>query len=109
MASSNLSPPTRTLPEYTMPPSEIADFGRAAAHVDDHRARRLRNRQVGADRSCHRFLNEVYLRRARAERGFADRAALDLRRAAGHADDDARGWAEEPGIEHFLDELLQHL
>ena len=23
MASSNLSPPTRTLPEYTMPPSEI--------------------------------------------------------------------------------------
>src|SRR5439155_639721 len=44
-----------------------------------------------------------------SERRLADRAALDLSRAAGDADDDARGGAEEPGIEHFLDELLQHL
>ena len=36
-------------------------------------------------------------------------SALDLRRAARHANDDARARAEELGIEHFLDELLQHL
>ena len=59
-----------------------ADFGGAAADVDDHRAGRFGNRQVRADRGGHRLLDQVHLRRARAERRLADRAPLDLRRAA---------------------------
>ena len=48
-------------------------------------------------------------RGAGAERRFADRAALDLGRAAGHADDDARAGREQPRVVHLLDELLEHL
>src|ERR1700750_2300143 len=48
-------------------------------------------------------------RGAGADRGLADRAALDLRRAARHADDDARGGLEETRVVHLADEVLQHL
>ena len=42
-------------------------------------------------------------------RGFLDRAAFDLGRAARHADDDARRRREHPRFVHHLDELLDHL
>jgi hypothetical protein len=93
-----------------MPPSEITpDLGGAAADVDDHRARRLGHRQAGADGRGHRFLDQVDLRGAGAQRRLADRAALDLGGAAGHADDDARARRQQPRLVHHLDELLEHL
>src|SRR5205823_10944659 len=67
-----------------------ADLGGAAADVDHHRSGGVRDRQVGADRRGHRLLDQVYLAGACSYRTFPYGAALDLGRAAGHADDDAR-------------------
>jgi hypothetical protein len=51
--------------------------------------RRVRNREIGTDRRGHRFLDQIQFD-APAPSAIADRAALDLCRAARHADDDAR-------------------
>src|SRR5690606_26795140 len=55
-----------------------ADFGRAAADVDHHGTGRFGDRQTGTDCGSHRFLDQIDLRGARAQSGFANRAALDL-------------------------------
>jgi hypothetical protein len=86
-----------------------ADLGRAAADVDDHRAARFGDRQAGADRRRHRLLDQVDVARAGAERRLADRAPLDLGRAARHADDDPRARPEHRARMDHLDELLEHL
>src|SRR6266850_1488082 len=86
-----------------------ADFRRAAADVDHHRAGRVGYRQIGADGGSHGLLDQIHLARAGANRRFPDRAALYLSRAAGHADDDAGGGREQLVVMHFLDELLEHL
>src|SRR5205814_9256249 len=86
-----------------------AALGRAAAEVDDHRAAGFGHRQAGADRRGHRLFDQIDLARASTERALADRAALDLRRAAGHADDDARARLEHRARMDHLDELLEHL
>jgi hypothetical protein len=64
------------------------DFGRPATDVDDHRPGRLGDRQAGADRCCHRLLDQEDLARTGADRRLADGPPLDLRRARRHADDD---------------------
>ena len=93
-----------------MPPRrDDADFGGAAADVDHHRARRFAHRQAGADGRGHRLFDQVDLAGAGAERRLADRAALDLRGAAGHADDDARARLHHRARVDHLDELLEHL
>src|SRR5438552_2691055 len=82
-------PPVSTMPFSAM--SAPSSGGVCpGAHVDHHRARGFGHRQVRADRSGHRFLDQEHLARARLDGGLADRAPLDLRRAAGHADYDAR-------------------
>src|ERR1019366_2698225 len=86
-----------------------ADFRRAATDVDDHRAAGFAHRQAGADRRGHRLLDEIDLRGSGTERRFADGAALDLGRSAGHADDDPRARPEHRAWMDHLDELLQHL
>src|SRR5690606_22149523 len=82
---------------------------RAAADVQHHGAARLVHRHVGADRGRHRFLDQVHLAGAGADGGFLDGAALDLGRAAGHADQYPRAGLEEARLVHLLDEVLQHL
>jgi hypothetical protein len=67
------------------------------------------NRQAGADRGSHRLLDQVNLAGTGADGRFADGAAFNLGRATGHADDDARARAEQLGVMHLLDELLEHL
>src|SRR5574343_352707 len=86
-----------------------ADFGRAAADVNDHRTSGVRNRQAGTDRGSHRLLDQVNLAGTGAEGGFADGTAFDLGRAGRYADDDARARTEQLRVMHLLDELLEHL
>ena len=89
--------------------ADDADLGGAAADVDHHRARRLRHRQAGADRGGHGFLDQVDRAGAGGLGRVLDRAPLDLGRAAGHADDDARARRQQAARVHHLDELLDHL
>src|SRR5205085_2496080 len=86
-----------------------ADFGGAAADVDHHGAAGFGDGKARTDRGGHGFFDQVDLGGAGAQRRFADGAALDLRGAAGDADDDARAGPEDgPRMDH-LDELLEHL
>src|ERR687884_524472 len=83
IASSNLSPPTRTEPEYTMPPSEITP----TSVVPPPMSTTMEPVASATGRS----------------------APLDLGRAAGHADNDARAGREELVVVDLLDELFEHL
>jgi hypothetical protein len=91
-----------------VPASEItATSVGAAADVDDHVARRLGDRQAGADRRHHRLLDEIDLGGAGAHRRVLDRALLDLRDLRRHADDDARVDVHLAPV-RLLDEVLEH-
>ena len=106
-ASSISSPPMRTVREVTMPPRlMIADVGRAAADVDDHRRPGLLDGQSGADRGGHRLLDDVDPPGARAQGGVLEGAALDAGDVAGHADDDAG--PDQPRGGDLLDEPADH-
>ncbi len=83
------------------------DLGRAAADVDDHVPGRIGDRQPGADRGCHRLLDEIGLARARRERRLLDRALLDARDTRRDADDHAR--VREAVLVDLLDEVAEHL
>src|SRR5690606_23112441 len=85
------------------------DFGGAAADVDDHRTTGFLDRQAGTDGRSHRFLDQIDLAGTGAQRGFADRPALDLGRLAGHADQHARRGLQEAVLVHLVDEVLEHL
>ena len=96
IASSNLSPPTRTEPEYTMPPSEITPTSVVpppmSTTIEPVASATGRSAPIAAAiGSSIRYTCE----RAGADRDLADRAPLDLGRAAGHADDDARRRREQ--------------
>src|SRR5690606_27462439 len=84
-------------------------FGRAAADVDHHRAAGVRHGQPSADGRRHGFFDQVHVRGARAQRGFADGPALDLGGAAGYAHDDARAGRQNVARVDHADELLEHL
>jgi len=84
------------------------DLGGAAADVDDHVAGGLVHRQTGADRGGHRLLDDVDLTGAGLVAALLDRALLDRRDAAGHADHHAR-LGEVAAAVHLLDEVAQHL
>lgn len=86
-----------------------AHFRRAAADVDDEGACSLVHGKARTDGGGHRFFNQVDLGGAGGQSAFLDRAALDLRGAAGNADDDARRGSEETGRAGHADELLEHL
>ncbi len=108
MASSILSPPTRTRARIDdAAKRQHGDFGGAAADIDDHRAGRLVDGQAGADRGRHRLLDQVHAARAGRQRGFLNGAALDGRRAGRHANDDLR-IGEGAAVMHLADELLDH-
>ena len=84
------------------------DLGGAAADVDDHVARRLVDRQVGADRRGHRLLDDVHrLAGAGVLGGVLHGALLDAGDARRHADDHAR-LVPLAGV-HPLDEVAEHL
>ncbi len=83
------------------------DLGRAAADVDNHVSRRLRDRKSRADRGGHRLLDQVRLSRARAERCLFHRTLLHACDAGRNADDDARMC--KAVLVHLLDEVTQHL
>ena len=75
----------------------------------DHVALGLGDVDARTDGGGHRFFNQVDLGGAGGQSAFLDRAALDLRGAAGNADDDARRGSEETGRAGHADELLEHL
>ena len=83
------------------------DVGRAAADVDDHVARRLGDRQPGADCRHHRLLDEIDLRRAGFLRRVAHRALLDLGDLARDTDDDPRMDVHLAAV-RLLDEVAEH-
>jgi hypothetical protein len=83
------------------------DLARAAADVDDQRARRFRNRQAGADCRRERLVDQRRVRHTSAARRLLDRAPLDRRDPARHAHDHMR--PEACATEHATDEVAQHL
>src|SRR3954465_15664238 len=109
IASSNLSPPTRTDPLYTSPPSAItptsvvppptsttiepvaSPTGRSAPIAAAIGSSMRYTREARAPLPPRPGLfDELPGGSARADRRFADRASFDLGRAARHADDDPR-------------------
>jgi hypothetical protein len=68
---------------------------------------RFGDRQSGADRGRHCFLDQINFRRLGAVRRIFDGAALDLRDLRRNADDDAR---PHPGLAvvRFADKMLEH-
>ena len=108
MASSILSPPTRTDLEYTTArQGNDRHFSGAAADVDHHVGGRLLNGQVGPDGGGHGLLDEVYLARARALGRLLDRALFHLGDAGGHADHDP-GPHQAALVVDFGDEIAEH-
>ena len=79
-----------------MPLSEITATSEVPPPMSmHHRAARFVDRDAGADRRRHRFLDQVDLARAGLFGRLLDRAALDLGRAARHADQHARARAQD--------------
>src|SRR5713101_3412381 len=83
------------------------DLGGAAADIDNHVARRLSNRESGADRRRHRFLDQVYLPGAGGFGRLAQRALFDPADARGGADHDLRA-DEITAVVGLLNEVAQH-
>ena len=83
------------------------DLGSAAADVDDHAAGRFHDGEARADGGGEGLLDEEAGAGAGAERGIVNRAFLDLRDAAGDADDDT-GLGEEGAVLHGADEVAEH-
>ena len=66
--------------------------------------------QAGADRGCHRLLDQVGAASAGVQRSVVDGALLDLGDARWDADGDARpGQAEAEVVVHGANEVLEHL
>ena len=84
------------------------DVGGAAADVHDHVAGGFRDRQPGANRRRHGFLDQVHLAGFRAIGAVLHRAPLDLRDLGRDADDDARA-DEALAAMGLLDEVAEHL
>jgi hypothetical protein len=82
------------------------DLGRAAADVDHHARHRVGDRQAGADRRCHRLLDQVDGAGAGDARGLVDRAPLDVGDPARDTEHDAR--ESEAGAARPRDEVAQH-
>ena len=91
--------PLRAMTATSVVPPPMSTTIEPQASVDRH---------AGADRGGHRFLDQVDLAGAGFFGRFLDRAALDLGRAAGHADQHARARAQEARLVHLADEVLEH-
>src|SRR5690606_12206523 len=87
---------------------EDSNFRRAAADIDDHRARRLGYGETGADCSGHRLIDQDRLAGAGILGGFLDGFTLDRRGAGGNADDDQRP-REAAAAVHLVNEVADHL
>ena len=85
------------------------DLGRAAADVDDEAARRLADRQAGADRGGHRLLDQARPARAGVERRVADGALLDLGHARRDAEQHPRPRDQPDPVVDPVHEVLDHL
>jgi hypothetical protein len=86
-----------------------AHLGGAATDIHHHRPGGIGHRQAGTDGRRHRLFDQIDVARPGSQGRIADRAALHLGGAAGHADDDARAGREQARIVYLLDELLDHL
>src|SRR5229473_4009693 len=108
IASSILSPPMRTEREKTHSGKRNhGDLGSTTTDIDNHVARGLGNRESGADRRCHRFLDQVYLPGAGGFGRLAQRALFDRGDARGGADHDTRA-DEITSVVGLLNEVAQH-
>ena len=85
------------------------DLGGAATHVQHHGTARLVHRNARAHGGSHGFFDEIHAPGAGAGCRFLDRAALDLGRAIGHADQHTGTGTEVGGIVDLADEVLEHL
>ena len=83
------------------------NLGRAATDVDDHAPGRLHDGKAGADGGGKGLLDEEARAGARTESGVVNGALLNLRDAAGDADDDA-GLGEEGTVLNGTDEVAEH-
>ena len=109
IASSSSSPPIRIDVDVTMPPSEMTATSVVPPPMSTIMLPvGLVDREPGADRGCHRLLDDVRAAAARGDRGLLDRALLDAGDARRDADDHAR-LREEPALVHPLDEVAEHL
>ena len=79
MASSMALPAADRLAVDDAGERDDGDVGRAAADVHDHVAGGFGDRQPGANRRGHRFLDEVHFAGLRAIGAVLHRTALDLR------------------------------
>ena len=84
------------------------DVAGAAADVDDHVARRFRDRQAGADRRHHRLLDQKDLRSPGAHRRLPHRPFLHRRDLRRHADHDPRA-SQPAAVVGLADEVLEHV
>ena len=108
IASSILSPPTRTELEKTMPAErDHRDLGGAAADIDDHVAGRLGDRQPGADRRRHRLLDQVDFARA-ADSADSRTARFSTSVMPNGTQMMMRGRTSVRAVVHLLDEVAQH-
>ena len=85
------------------------DLGRAAADVDDQAARRLADRQAGADRGGHRLLDQARPAGSGVQRRVADGPLLDLGHARRDAEQHPRPRDHPDPVVHPVDEVLDHL
>src|SRR5258706_561555 len=83
------------------------NVGRAAADVHHHVARRLFDRQPGANRRSHGLFDEKNLAGARAISGVLHCALFHRRNLAGNADDNSR-MHKHAAVVRLLDEIGQH-
>ncbi len=83
------------------------DVRGAAADIDHHVARRLGDRQAGADRRHHGLLHQVHFARLGAIGRIDDGALFHLRDLARNADDDARMHQHLAAV-RLLNEVIQH-
>src|SRR5690554_213284 len=100
--------PDRTLVHHATQGNN-GHFGGATADINNHGAAGIGNGQSGADGCCHGFFDEINLAGACPQGRLAYCAALDLRRAARNANDDARAGREHAARMHHADKLLEHL
>jgi hypothetical protein len=95
------------LPDHHSAERDHRDLGGATADVDHHARDRVRDGQVGADRSCHRLLDQIDGPRARGSCRLVDRPPLDVGDPARDAQNDPR--ERETAAAGLRDEVAQHL
>ena len=87
---------------------QYGHLGGAATDINDHRARRFRDRQAGPDGRSHGFFNQVNLSRASVLGRILNGSTLNGRRSRWHAHHH-HGGGKAAAVVNLADEILYHL